>query len=165
MLPRDYPSQRCPVAASLEVIGERWTLLILRDAFLGVRRFERFQSSLGIARNVLQARLTRLVEEGVLRRERYQERPPRYEYRLTDKGLELWPVIVALLQWGSRHALEGDQPLVLEHSSCGGELDDRRRCLLCGAELGPRDVRARVLDQVTPSAGAETRSRTTATAA
>src|SRR3954451_9147473 len=100
MLGRDYDAQVCSIARSLEVVGERWTLLILRDAFLGIRRFEAFQQSLGVARNVLQTRLTRLVEEGVLNREQYSDRPPRHEYRLTDKGLELWPVLVALLQWG-----------------------------------------------------------------
>src|SRR5438309_10460233 len=107
MLPRDYPSQHCPVAASLEVVGERWSLLILRDVFLGINRFEDLQRRLGIARNVLQARLARLTEEGVLSRVLYQERPQRFEYRLTAKGRDLWPVIVALLQWGTEHALEG----------------------------------------------------------
>src|SRR3954469_23934976 len=103
MLGRSYDGQVCSIARSLEIVGERWTLLILRDAFLGVRRFEDFQRSTGAARNVLSARLGRLVEEGVLERRRYQERPERFEYRLTDKGLELWPVMVRLLQWGDRH--------------------------------------------------------------
>jgi DNA-binding HxlR family transcriptional regulator len=150
VLKREYETQRCPIAASLEVVGERWTLLILRDAFMGIRRFEAFQQSLGVARNVLQTRLTRLVEEGVLNREQYSERPPRYEYRLTDKGLELWPVLVALLQWGTRYVLAGEKILVLEHNGCGGELDDRRKCVRCGAELGPRDVQARPMHHLEP---------------
>src|SRR3954462_7637079 len=103
MLGRDYDTQVCSVARALEVVGERWTLLVLRDAFLGVRRFDDFQRSLGVARNILQARLERLVDEGLLERQPYQERPPRYEYRLTEKGIELWPAIVALMKWGDRY--------------------------------------------------------------
>src|SRR5918998_127305 len=103
MLRRDYAGQNCSIAGTLELVGERWTLLIVRDAFLGIRRFDDFQRNLGIARNVLQSRLERLVEEGILKREPYQERPPRYEYRLTRKGVDLWPVLVALMGWGDRH--------------------------------------------------------------
>jgi DNA-binding HxlR family transcriptional regulator len=136
MLNRDYPTQYCPVASTLEVIGERWTLLIVRDVFLGIRRFEDIQRDLGVARNILQARLERLVEEGILVKRPYQERPLRSEYRLTEKGADLWPVLVAMLQWGDRHALEGgERPMILQHRGCGGELDDRRRCLLCGADV------------------------------
>src|SRR6476659_10471164 len=100
MLGRLYDDQTCSVARSLEVVGERWTLLVLRDAFLGIRRFDDFQRSLGVARNVLQNRLERLVEHGILERARYQERPERFEYRLTEKGLDLWPVIVSLISFG-----------------------------------------------------------------
>ncbi len=107
MLKRDYPTQYCPVASTLEVIGERWTLLIIRDVFLGIRRFDDIQRDLGVARNILQVRLERLVEEGILVKRPYQERPLRSEYRLTEKGADLWPVLVAMLQWGDRHALEG----------------------------------------------------------
>ncbi len=107
MLKRDYPTQYCPVASTLEVIGERWTLLIVRDVFLGIRRFEDLQRDLGVARNILQVRLERLVEEGILVKRPYQERPLRSEYRLTEKGADLWPVLVAMLQWGDRHALGG----------------------------------------------------------
>ena len=101
MLKRDYSSQYCPVASTLEVVGERWTLLIVRDIFLGIRRFDDIQRDLGVARNVLQARLERLVEEGILVKRPYQERPLRSEYRLTEKGADLWPVLVALLKWGT----------------------------------------------------------------
>jgi DNA-binding HxlR family transcriptional regulator len=132
MLKRDYPTQYCPVASTLEVIGERWTLLIIRDVFLGIRRFEDLQRDLGVARNILQVRL---VEEGILVKRPYQERPLRSEYRLTEKGADLWPVLVAMLQWGDRHALEGERPMILQHRGCGGELDDRRRCLSCGADV------------------------------
>jgi DNA-binding HxlR family transcriptional regulator len=136
MLNRDYPTQYCPVASTLEVVGERWTLLIIRDVFLGIRRFEDLQRDLGVARNILQVRLERLVEEGILVKRAYQQRPLRSEYRLTEKGADLWPVLVAMLQWGDRYALDGgDRPMVLQHRDCGGELDDRRRCLACGADV------------------------------
>jgi DNA-binding HxlR family transcriptional regulator len=136
MLKRDYPTQYCPVASTLEVIGERWTLLIVRDVFLGIRRFDDLQRDLGVARNILQVRLERLVEEGILVKRPYQERPLRSEYRLTEKGADLWPVLVAMLQWGDRHAFGGEErPMILQHRGCGGELDDRRRCLTCGADV------------------------------
>lgn len=102
MLHRDYEGQDCPIASALEVVGERWTLLIVRDVFDGLRRFDQLQSSLGIARNVLAARLGRLVEEGVLERVPYSERPRRYEYRLTKKGRELEPALTALRRWGDQ---------------------------------------------------------------
>ena len=107
MLHNTYEGQRCSVARALEIVGERWTILIVRDAFLGVRRFDEFQRSLGVARNVLNTRLQRLVEAGVLERRRYQERPERFEYVLTDAGRELRPVVEALRDWGARH---GEQP-------------------------------------------------------
>lgn len=144
VLPSDYSGQNCSIARTLELVGERWTILIVRDAFLGVRRFDDFQRDLGIARNVLQARLERLVEEGIMRRELYQERPPRYEYKLTRKGVDLWPTIVALLQWGDRHAApEAGPPVELLHKGCGGAVDSRRRCERCGAELEAWDAEAR----------------------
>src|SRR5271156_4819929 len=135
MLKRDYPTQYCPVASTLEVIGERWTLLIIRDVFLGIRRFEDLQRDLGVARNILQVRLERLVEEGILVKRPYQERPLRSEYRLTGKGADLWPGLGARLPWGGRHALEGERPQIRQHRGCGGELAARRRCLSCGADI------------------------------
>jgi DNA-binding HxlR family transcriptional regulator len=106
MLKRDYEGQNCSVARSLEIVGERWTLLIIRDAFLGLRRFEQFQENLGIARNVLTERLNRLVDEGILERVRYSERPARYEYRLTQKGRDLNIALAGLRQWGDRYLSE-----------------------------------------------------------
>jgi len=106
MLKRDYEGQNCSIARALEVVGERWTLLIVRDAFLGLRRFDEFQESLGIARNVLTDRLNRLVEEGILERARYSERPERHEYRLTAKGRELNIALTALRQWGDTYLSE-----------------------------------------------------------
>lgn len=143
MLGRTYDSQVCSVAGSLELVGERWTLLIVRDAFMGARRFEDFQRRTGMARNVLTARLGRLVEEGIFKRVPYQEHPARHEYRLTEKGIDLWPVIVSLLQWGDRHIYPGRAPVLLVHKHCGGAVDDHRICETCGAKLGPRDVQAR----------------------
>jgi len=141
MLGRTYESQRCSVARTLELVGERWTLLIIRDAFLGVRRFGDFADRLGIARNVLQDRLERLVEAGVLTKVPYQERPLRHEYRLTEMGRDLWPSIVALLQFGDEHlAGEAGPPMLLLHRGCGGELDARRICKACGTPLELGDV-------------------------
>jgi DNA-binding HxlR family transcriptional regulator len=142
MLGKTYDRQICSVARALELIGERWTVLIIRDAFLGVGRFDDFQRSLGIARNVLQSRLEQLTENGILERVRYQERPERFEYKLTDKGLDLWPVVVSLLSWGDRHAAPQGPAVVLEHRDCGGHVNDRRICEKCGALLERRDVRA-----------------------
>jgi DNA-binding HxlR family transcriptional regulator len=142
VLNRTYDDQICSAARTLEIVGERWTLLIVRDAMLGVRRFEDFQRSLGVARNVLTDRLGRLVEEGVLERVAYSERPPRHEYRLTDKGRDLWPVVHALVTWGDNYAAPDGPPRKFEHRDCGGAIDDRRRCLKCGAEVTVRDVRS-----------------------
>ena len=142
MLGSDYGNQNCSIARTLELVGERWTFLVLRDVFLGVRRFDALQRDLGVARNVLSARLERLVGEGVLMKVPYSERPLRYEYRLTDKGVDLWPVVVELLHWGDRYAAPGGPPIVLRHKGCGGELGERRICSRCGEPLNARDVRA-----------------------
>ena len=110
MLRREYVGQEdCPIAQTLEVVGERWTLLIIRDVALGLCRFDELRESLGIARNVLSDRLNRLVDEGILERVPYSERPERYDYLLTAKGRDLVPVLRALRRWGDRHADEGDQ--------------------------------------------------------
>jgi DNA-binding HxlR family transcriptional regulator len=149
MLGNEYESQTCSVAGTLDVVGERWSLLIVRNVMLGLRRFDEIQENLGIARNVLQTRLTRLLDQGVLEKRLYQERPARYEYRLTEKGLDLWPTIVALMQWGDRYAVPAGGPVVLlEHRGCGGAVDGHRVCEACGEKLSVRDVRA------TPGPGA-----------
>ena len=116
MLKRDYEGQNCSVARTLEVVGERWTLLIVRDAFLGLRRFEQFQESLGIARNVLTDRLRRLVDKGILERVRYSERPERFEYQLTPKGRDLQIALAGLRQWGDKYLSE-KPPRVLRRKS------------------------------------------------
>ena len=140
MLPRTYEDQNCSIARTLEVLGDRWTMLVMRDAFLRVRRFEDFQRELGIARNVLTDRLNRLVEEGILERVRYQDRPARFEYRLTEKGIDLWPVMMTMMQWGDRYYAPEGRPRIIRHRDCGGELIDHLKCAKCGAELGARDV-------------------------
>jgi DNA-binding HxlR family transcriptional regulator len=143
MLKRDYPDQDCSAAYTLEFVGERWTLLVIRDIFAGFRRFDQIQEDLGVARNVLTARLQRLVDEGILERRPYSESPPRYEYFLTEKGIDLWPILITMMRWGDRH---GDwpqgPPLVVRHKDCGGEMDDHFICERCGERLGARDAYA-----------------------
>ena len=142
VLPRGYETQNCSVARTLEAVGDRWTMLVIREAFTRTRRFEDFQSRLGIARNVLSDRLGRLVDDGILERRPYQDSPPRSEYRLTQKGLDLWPVLMTLMAWGDQHAAEDGPPRLIVHRDCGGRLDARLRCDRCGQDLGPRDVEA-----------------------
>jgi DNA-binding HxlR family transcriptional regulator len=143
VLRHDYPGQTCSIAKALEVVGERWTLLIVRDVMTGHRRFDELQKSLGVARNVLSARLQRLVEEDILERRPYQESPERYEYFLTEKGLDLWPSLIALLGWGDRHTEYPDgPPMLVFHKECGGSVSDRGVCERCGETLTARDARA-----------------------
>jgi DNA-binding HxlR family transcriptional regulator len=143
VLRHDYPGQVCSIAAALEVIGERWSLLIVRDVMNGRRRFDALQKGLGIARNVLSARLQRLVEEDILERRLYQTSPERHEYFLTEKGLDLWPALVALLGWGDRHSpAPNGPPMLIVHKECGGKVSDRGICESCGKLLHARDARA-----------------------
>jgi len=143
MLHHDYPGQTCSIAKALEVVGERWTLLIVRDVMNGRRRFDELQKGLGVARNVLSARLQRLVDEDILERRPYQTNPARYEYFLTEKGLDLWPALVALLAWGDRHSPNpGGPPLLIVHKECGGPVSDRGVCQRCGETLDARGARA-----------------------
>jgi DNA-binding HxlR family transcriptional regulator len=138
VLGRDYDGQNCSVARALELVGERWTLLVVRDAFLGRRRFEEFQESLGIARNVLADRLQKLVEHGIFERVRYQERPERYEYRLTPMGRDLRLALAALMQWGDRY-ISPTPPRILRRKSDGTPV----RVALVGADgtlVEPADV-------------------------
>jgi len=132
----------CSVAQCLEVVGEWWTLLIVRDAFLGVTRFDDFQRRLGISRNVLNQRLARLVEHGVLAKVPYSEHPPRYDYRLTDKGRDLWPVLTTMRQWGDKHAAADGPPLQLIHETCGEIAEAELVCSACGDPIGTGNVKA-----------------------
>jgi DNA-binding HxlR family transcriptional regulator len=131
----------CSVARTVSVIGDRWTLLILRDCFLKVRRFEVFQARLGITRHLLAARLKKLVEAGVLKKVAYQQRPARYEYVLTDKGLDLHPVIMGIVHWGDAHmAGAAGRPLLHRHRLCGCQFDPVMVCSECHEPLRARDV-------------------------
>ena len=134
----------CSIARSLEVVGEWWTLLILRDAFLGVTRFEDFQRRLGIARNMLTARLETLVDAGVMERRIYDEARGRADYVLTAMGRELWPVLVTLRQWGDRWLSgEGNEPMLLVHTACGEYTTAELVCSACGEHLESDTIRSR----------------------
>ena len=137
-----FREMNCSIGQSLEVVGEWWSLLIIRDAFLGVTRFDEFQERLGIARNVLNQRLSHLVDEGVFERVAYSEHPPRFDYVLTEQGRDLWPVVVALRQWGDRWRAPDGPPLQLVHRECGHVAELVPVCSECGARLGPGDVTA-----------------------
>lgn len=133
MLGREYPDEVCSISRALEVVGERWTLLILRDAVLGLSSFEEFRESLGIATNVLTARLKLLCGEGLLSRVAEEDRPQRSRYLLTDKGRDLAPVLFALMKWGDRHyPTPHGPPRLTLHRGCGGDVDLTLRCAECG---------------------------------
>jgi DNA-binding HxlR family transcriptional regulator len=131
----------CPVERTLSVIGDKKTLLVLREAFLGVRRFDQIRENTGLARNILSGRLNTLVANGVLRRERYSERPERYEYRLTRKGVDLWPVLMTLMDWGMRYGEIDEPTILLEHKGCGATMLPRLECPECGEPVTAFDVR------------------------
>jgi DNA-binding HxlR family transcriptional regulator len=142
-----YPSfdpATCSVARTLDVLGDTWSLLVLRDLLLGAHRFDQIQQHLGIARNVLTARLKRLVDHGVLERRQYQEHPPRFEYHLTARGLDLQPVVVGLMQWGDRYVADPEGgPIQLAHRDCGHPIRLVTQCEGCGQQVGPRQTTAR----------------------
>ena len=139
-----YTNETCSIARTLDVIGERWTILVLREAFMRVRRFEEFQRNIGLARNILSARLRKLVEAGVLARRQYSEKPPRFEYRLTERGLDLYPALVALMEWGYRHVPNpAGPPVTLRHMGCGRDSTPHMVCPECDEPIGPRDMQPR----------------------
>jgi DNA-binding HxlR family transcriptional regulator len=140
----ELSDEACSVSRTVGVIGDRWTLLILRDCFLRVRRFEDFQSRLGIARALLADRLEKLVKSFILAKVPYQDRPLRYEYRLTPKGLALHPIIMAIAHWGDEYMVDKKgRPLLHDHTLCGHTFDPKMVCSECGEELQPRDVQLR----------------------
>jgi DNA-binding HxlR family transcriptional regulator len=142
VLPKIYAGQEdCPIAIALEVLGERWTLLIMRDAFYGVRRFNDFQAHLGAPRTVLSTRLQTLIDAGLLRREPDSRHAGRSLYELTDGGRALWPALYALGAWGARYAAGREGPKVyFRHETCGQPLDQTARCETCAIVPGPSDV-------------------------
>ncbi|MFC0506914.1 winged helix-turn-helix transcriptional regulator [Micromonospora costi] len=142
-LGKSYERQNCSLATALELVGERWTLLIVRDAFYGVRRYGDFLAHLDIPRAVLADRLATLVDAGILERRRYQDAPPRDEYVLTDRGGELWSVIYPLMSWSERHFAVGESLRTFRHAACGTQLDPAGRCPTCGnVDVPPGDVEA-----------------------
>ena len=136
MLGRTYERENCSAARTLEIVGERWSLLILRDAmFAGSTRFTEFQRELGIAPNILSSRLDRFVDAGLMRTRRLKDENAAHEYVLTDKGLDLHSVIIALTAWGDRWAAPQGPPIIYQHESCGGQVHQRLICEDCGNTL------------------------------
>jgi DNA-binding HxlR family transcriptional regulator len=138
-----FGSRSCSIARTLDIVGDWWTLLVLRDVFRGLHRFDELKGSLGIATNVLTLRLKRLTGAGILERRAYQDRPPRFEYEVTEKGRDLYPVLIALLQWGDRH-LRGAEapPRVLIHDTCAKATQPEFVCPHCRTEVSARNARA-----------------------
>jgi DNA-binding HxlR family transcriptional regulator len=141
LLGKDYAEQDCALARALEVVGERWTLLILRDAFFGVRRFTDFQAHLDIPKAVLADRLGSLVADGVLERVADPEHKGRHLYELTSAGRELWPAVYALMSWGIRYRQPNSR--LFMHSVCGTVLDEAGRCAQCELTPGPAEIATR----------------------
>jgi DNA-binding HxlR family transcriptional regulator len=140
----EFDPATCSIAGTLDVLGDTWSVLVLREMFLGAHRFDQIQQHLDIARNVLAARLKRLLEHGLIQKRQYQEHPPRFEYHLTRKGVDLQPVLIGLMAWGDRY-LAGPPggPVVLEHRGCGQPVHLATLCQTCGKPVSPREVAAR----------------------
>lgn len=133
--------RRCSVARALSIVGDRWTMLVVREAFLGTRRFDQFLNHVGASRNIVADRLRKLVGAGVLDKRPYEERPRRFEYRLTDKGRDLYPVLVSLLAWGDRWMAEPEEPrLELVHARCGQRVTPGLSCPCCGEPIDPKEM-------------------------
>ncbi|WP_322769207.1 helix-turn-helix domain-containing protein [Frankia sp. Cr1] len=139
---KSFADMPCSVAQCLEVVGEWWSMLILRDVFFGVSRFDAFQDRLGISRNVLNQRLNKLVESGILTKNPYNQHPPRYDYRLTEKGRDLWPVLESMRQWGDKHAAPDGPPVLMRHTNCGQVSTAVMTCSSCGEPLEARGMQA-----------------------
>lgn len=140
---RAFRVDNCSIERTLAVLGEKWTFLVLREAFSGVRRFADFQAGTSAPRQVLSARLTRLVDEGLLRKVPYQEpgQRQRDEYRLTQKGLDLYPIMVSLMHWGDRYVTDPDgPPVLLTHRDCGAPIEQHIRCAQGHEVADPREV-------------------------
>jgi DNA-binding HxlR family transcriptional regulator len=130
----------CSISRALTVVGERWTLAVVKQAFAKTRRFEDFLAALGVSRALLSNRLERLVEAGVLEKRPYQSNRTRYEYRLTDAGLALYPVLQALRSWGDEYLAPDGPPLLYTHKDCGGGVTVQLNCDSCQSSISPRDV-------------------------
>jgi DNA-binding HxlR family transcriptional regulator len=144
MLGRTYDTENCSAARALELVGERWSLLILRDAlYRGTTRFADFQRTLGMASNILATRLNTFVAAGLMETRQYSEHPEHHEYVLTHKGRDLQPVVIALTEWGDRWAAPQGPPVLYEHAGCGGAIHDQLRCSICGDVQASADVTVR----------------------
>jgi DNA-binding HxlR family transcriptional regulator len=132
----------CSIEATLKTVGDRWTLLILRNIFRGIKRFETIQRDLGVARNLLSKRLNHLVENEVIERYLYQQRPDRYEYRLTPKGRDLSPSLIALMQWGDQWCSSENPPVMLIHVNCGSPLTHSVQCSTCETDVKANEIRS-----------------------
>ena len=144
MLGKTYDRENCSAARALEVVGERWSLLIIRDAlFRGETRFVEFQRSLGVAPNILASRLAWFVESGVMEMTTASEGSSRTEYRLTSMGRDLGPVVVALTAWGDRWSAPDGPPVSYRHRHCGGNVQQRMTCSLCGEVMKSAEIEAR----------------------
>ncbi|MFI6317223.1 winged helix-turn-helix transcriptional regulator [Nonomuraea sp. NPDC050556] len=153
MLGKTYDTQVCSIARSLEVIGERWSLLIVRDAlFGGATRYSDFQRSLGIATNILKTRLDGFVETGIMERHRYSQQPELHEYLLTDKGRALAPALIALTEWGDQWATEGEPPILYTHTACGDTITQQTTCATCGQIHEPTEIQAQLGPGMPPKA-------------
>src|SRR5690349_1596637 len=140
-----FADQPCSVARAMDIVGELWAFMIIRNVFLGVRRFEGLRANLAISRKVLTERLDLLVARGILERRQYQDRPPRHEYRLTPMGVDLFPVLMALARWGDRWlAGEGGAPIEFVHRKCGQATTARVVCAHCGEDIGAHNVQPRL---------------------
>ncbi len=139
------PHDICPITRSLDLIGERWSILIIRDVFYGVRRFDALQRHLGISKKVLAGRLARLQQANIFRKVPYQQKPERFEYRLTQKGRDLFPVLLTMMRWGNRWLDEKSKPhLILMHLGCGEVVEPELVCSHCKKPLSPASVRAEI---------------------
>ncbi len=141
---KQIDTMTCSIARTLSVVGDRWTMLIIRDVFLGIRRFEAIQQDLLLTPHRLSDRLRKLVRDGILRRVAYEKRPPRFEYRLTEKGVDLYPLIVAMVEWGDRWmAGRAGVPVELVHRPCGHAIKPELICPSCKSRIDARDMSAR----------------------
>jgi len=141
------PHDICPITRALDLIGERWSILIIRDVFYGVRRFDALQRHLGISKKVLAGRLVRLQQAGIFKKVSYQQKPERFEYQLTQKGRGLFPVLLTIMRWGNRWLDEGGEAhLILKHLSCGEVVEPKLVCSHCEKPLSPASVRTEILN-------------------
>jgi DNA-binding HxlR family transcriptional regulator len=151
--PRTDAAEATTLERTLALVGDRWSILIIRAALRGVRRFDDYQADLGIARPILTSRLRRLVDGGVMAKEQYQEHPPRFEYKLTPAGVALSPALVALIRWGEHHLDDGTErgngDVVLVHAPCGTELEQGFWCRHCATTFQPTAIRAAARESTT----------------